>query len=99
MDRSRRADIVGPTTFAMQCEPDGRRDCPVPIVEDIPNLRFLNAVVPRRPHFDASLVTPIEAVGNDAVFAWRTARRHVGLNRAGDGRKARYQDCVPTADE
>jgi len=62
-------------------------------------LRPLDTVVPGGPHFDAALVSPIEAVGNDAVIAWRAPGRHIGLHGARDGWEAGNEDGVPAADE
>src|SRR4051794_30146369 len=99
MHRGWCANVIGTAAFAVEGKPNGRGYCAVAVVEDVPDLRFLDAVVPGGPHLDASLVAPIESVRHDAVLAGRTAGRHVGLNRASDGREARIQDRVPAPDE
>ena len=86
--RSGRANVIGAAAFAVEREPDGRGDRAVAVVQDVPNLGSLDAVVPGGPHFDPPLIAPVEAVGHDAMLAGRAAGRHVGLNRAGDRRKA-----------
>src|SRR6476620_6724442 len=83
VDRRGRADVIGAAAFAMQGEPDGRRDRAIAVVEDVPDLRLLDTVVPRGPHLDAALIAPIEAVGDHAVLTRLRAGGHVGLDRAG----------------
>src|SRR5690349_911704 len=91
VDRGWRANEIGAAAFTVEREPHSGSHGPVAIVENIPDLRLLDAVVPGGPHFDAALVAPIETVGDDAVFTRRAAGGHVGLHRAGDGRKAGYE--------
>ena len=97
VDRRGRADVIGAAALAVQRKPHGRRDRPVAVVQDVPDLRLLDAVVPGGPHFDALLIAPVEAVGHDAVLAGRLAGRHVGLHRAGDGGKAGHERRVAAA--
>ena len=97
VDRRGRAEVVGSAAVAVQREPDGRSDRAVAVVEDVPNLRTVDAVVPGGPHFDAPLVAPVEAVGHHAVLAGQLAGHHVGLHRAGDGGKAGHERRVAAA--
>ena len=70
------------------------------LVEQIPNLRLLNLVIPGRPHLDFILIAPKETVGNDAMLRRQLAREHVGLNGPGHAGKARRQRRpIATADQ
>jgi hypothetical protein len=60
-------------------------------MQQIPNLRLLDFVVPGRPHLDFVLIAPIKAVGDDAMISRQLSREHIRLHRPRDARKARHQ--------
>ncbi len=65
--------------FAEQRKPNGRDDARIVLTEDVPDLRHLDDFVPSGPHFDFVLVSPVEPVGRNAVFARQLAGGHVHL--------------------
>jgi len=85
------ADVVRAGAFAQHRKPDGRFEGSVVLMEQIPNLRLLDFVVPGGPHLDFVLVAPKEAVGDDAVLGGQPAGEHIGLHWPGDAGKTRYE--------
>src|SRR5262245_51215865 len=60
VDGSWRANVIGAATFAVKREPHGGSDRAIAVVQNVPNLRLLDAVVPGGPHFDSTLIAPVE---------------------------------------
>ncbi len=91
VDRRGRADVIGLAADAVHGKPHGRSQGPFHVREQVPNLRPLDAIVRRGPHFDLLLLAPIEPVGHHAMCRRQPAGGHVGLHRAGHAGEAGHE--------
>ena len=80
----------------MHGKPEGRSQGPFHVRKQVPDLRPLDAIVRRGPHFDPPFLPPIKPVGHYAVGRRQPARGHVGLHRAGHAGEAGHEvDDLP----